>query len=107
MSLSSFNPMQRSSSGGWLLILILSLLCSLITGLVLVWLSIERTDKAYTLRQMYLQLEERRVLKTKLEVERDKLLAPYILSKKALELQMQEARAGQIRRLTDPGTGEQ
>lgn len=94
--------MSQMSSSGWLLALILSLLLSLFTGLALVWLSIERTDKAYTIRQLRNDVEQRAVLKTKLEVERDRLLAPSILGPKAAQLGMTEARSGQIRRMSDP-----
>lgn len=94
--------MSQISSPGWLLALILSLLLSLLTGLVLIWLSIERTDKAYTIRQLRNELDERAVLRTKLEVERDRLLAPVVLGRKAEQLGMREARPGQIRRLPDP-----
>ena len=38
--------MSQMSSSGWLLAFIISLLLSLLMGLALVWLSIERTDKA-------------------------------------------------------------
>mgnify|MGYP005808465387 CR=1 FL=1 len=95
--------MSPVSQNGWLLALILSLLLSLLTGLALVWLSIERTDKAYSIRQLQGSVEERRVLRSKLEIERDRLLAPHILREKAARLNMNEARAGQIRRMTDPG----
>lgn len=95
--------MSPVSQNGWLLALILSLLLSLLTGLALVWLSIERTDKAYSIRQLQGSVEERRVLRSKLEIERDRLLAPHILREKAASLNMNEARAGQIRRMTDPG----
>ena len=83
--------MSQMSSSGWLLAFIISLLLSLLMGLALVWLSIERTDKAYS------------VLKTKLEVERDRLLAPHVLRRKAIQLGMSEAKPGQIRRMPDPG----
>ncbi len=96
--------MSSVSQNGWLLALVLSLLLSLLSGLALVWLSIERTDKAYSIRQLQSSVEERRVLKSKLEIERDRLLAPQILREKAARLQMNEAKAGQIRRMTDPGT---
>lgn len=42
--------MSQMSSSGWLLAFIISLLLSLLMGLALVWLSIERTDKAYSIR---------------------------------------------------------
>ena len=70
--------MSQMSSSGWLLAFIISLLLSLLMGLALVWLSIERTDKAYSIRQLRNEVEQRAVLKTKLEVERDRLLAPHV-----------------------------
>ena len=88
----------RGNSG-----VILSLLLSLLMGLALVWLSIERTDKAYSIRQLRNEVEQRAVLKTKLEVERDRLLAPHVLRRKAIQLGMSEAKPGQIRRMPDPG----
>lgn len=95
--------MSQMSSSGWLLAFVISLLLSLLMGLALVWLSIERTDKAYTIRQLKSEVEQRAVLKSKLEVERDRLLAPQVLRRKAAQLGMSEARAGQIRRMPDPG----
>ena len=97
--------MSQMSSNGWLLAFILSLLLSLLMGLALVWLSIERTDKAYAIRQLRADVEERAVLKTKLEVERDRLLAPHVLRRKAQQLGMTEAKPGQIRRMPGPGIG--
>ena len=96
--------MSQMSSSGWLLAFIISLLLSLLMGLALVWLSIERTDKAYSIRQLRNEVEQRAVLKTKLEVERDRLLAPHVLRRKAIQLGMSEAKPGQIRRMPDPGT---
>lgn len=90
--------MSQASSAGWLLTLVVSLLFSLIMGLCLVWVSIERTDMAFSLRQLKADVERRAVLQTKLEVERDKLLAPSVLSQKALQFGMREARPGQIRK---------
>lgn len=98
--------MSQFSSGGWLLLLIFSLLFSLITGLSLIWLSIERTDMAFTIRQLRSQVDERIVLKSKLEVERDRLLSPSLLGLRAVELGMREARPGQIRKIPDPGAEE-
>ena len=91
--------MSQMSSSGWLLAFIISLLLSLLMGLALVWLSIERTDKAYSIRQLRNEVEQRAVLKTKLEVERDRLLAPHVLRRKAIQLGMSEAKPGQIRRI--------
>ena len=95
--------MSQMSSSGWLLAFIISLLLSLLMGLALVWLSIERTDKAYSIRQLRNEVEQRAVLKTKLEVERDRLLAPHVLRRKAIQLGMSEAKPGQIWRMPDPG----
>ena len=95
--------MSQMSSSGWLLAFIISLLLSLLMGLALVWLSIERTDKAYSIRQLRNEVEQRAVLKTKLEVERDRLLAPHVLRRKAIQLGMSEDKPGQIRRMPDPG----
>ena len=49
--------MSQMSSSGWLLAFIISLLLSLLMGLALVWLSIERTDKAYSIRQLRNEVE--------------------------------------------------
>lgn len=94
--------MSQASSAGWLLMLVLSLLLSLIMGLTLVWVSIERTDMAFSIRQLRADVEKRAVLKTKLEVERDKLLAPYVLGQKAARFGMREAKPGQIRKMEIP-----
>lgn len=105
--MSGLNRVQPSTSGGnssrgWFLFLVLSILLSLVTGLVLVWLSIERADSAFRIGQLQAEVERRIALKAKLEVERDKLLAPYELRRKAEALLMHEAKAGQIRKLSLP-----
>ncbi|MDR2726950.1 MAG: hypothetical protein LBC10_03035 [Deltaproteobacteria bacterium] len=95
--------MKRDNVGGsgWLLALVLSILTSLILGLTLVWLSIENTDMTYSIGQLQTSVSERNALRAKLEVERDRLLAPYELGRAALTLGMREAVPGQIRRLAD------
>ena len=90
--------MSQMSSSGWLLAFIISLLLSLLMGLALVWLSIERTDKAYSIRQLRNEVEQRAVLKTKLEVERDRLLAPHVLRRKAIQLGMSAVSYTHLRR---------
>lgn len=89
-------------SGGWLLTLILSLLFSMVLGLTLVWLSIDRNDTAYSIHKMQGQAEEARAHVNKLEVERDSLLSPYVLGRKAEQLGMGMADPGQVRRLEQP-----
>lgn len=91
-------------SGGWLLTLILSLLFSMVLGLALVWLSIDRNDTAYSIHKMQGQAEEARAHVNKLEVERDSLLSPYVLGRKAEQLGMGMADPGQVRRLEQPAT---
>ncbi len=91
--------MIAQSSKGWFLFVVMSVLMSLVLGLVLVWLSIERTDLAYSIRKMRIQLENNLALKNKLEVERDILLSPYELGREAIKLKMSDAKAGQIRKI--------
>lgn len=94
-----------TSGSGWLLALILSILTSLVLGLVLVWISIESTDMAYSIGQLHAEVAERNALRAKLEVERDRLLSPYELGRFALSLGMRDALPGQIRHLSDVKTG--
>lgn len=91
--------MKSQSSAGWLLGLVLSVLLSMVLGLTLVWLSIERTDIAYSLRKLKGQVDDALAHRAKLEVERDHLLSPGELRNTAQKLHMQEARPGQIRKL--------
>jgi hypothetical protein len=92
---------NEANGSGWLLTLVISLLLSLVLGLALVWMSIESTDRAYTIGQLNGKLAERKALKAKLEVERDRLLSPYELGRASIALGMREALPGQIRRLDD------
>ena len=86
-------------SGGWMLSLVLSLMLSMVLGLSLVWLSIDRNDTAYIIHKTQIQIEESRSHVGKLEVERDSLLSPYVLGRKAEQLGMGMADPGQVRRL--------
>ncbi len=92
---------DATSGSGWMLILVISVLLSLVLGLCLVWMSIESTDRAYAIGQMHSKLTERTALRAKLEVERDRLLSPYALGRAAAQQGMREAQPGQIRRLED------
>lgn len=91
--------MRKESSTGWFLGLVLSILLSMVLGLVLVWISIERTDIAYGLRKLKGSVDDAQAHRAKLEVERDHLLSPAELRKIAQRLNMREAKPGQIRRL--------
>ena len=90
---------DNATRSGWLLALVLSVLTSLVLGLTLVWLSIESTDMTYAIGQLQAGVSERKALRDKLEVERDRLLSPYELGRAALMLGMREATPGQIRHL--------
>ncbi len=89
--------------GSWVLAMILSVLTSLVLGLSLVWLNIERMDMAYALRKLQGELDGRAALTAKLEVERDRLMSPYELGRKAETMGMRGARPGQIRRIEEAG----
>ena len=79
--------------------LVLSVLCNIVLGLGLVWSNIEQVDIAYRLKKLQDSLAERQTHFRKLGLERDNLLSPYRLNKKAEELGMRPASAAQIRRL--------
>jgi len=97
---------MTQSSSGWFLLLIISVLFSLVTGLVMVWMSIERADTAFNIGQLQRELDQRSALHDKLEIERDRLLAPGDLRRKAERFGMHEAGPGQIRRLPMPASPE-
>ncbi len=88
---------------GWVLALALSVATGLALGLALVWVNIERTNIGYGVRRLQGELDGRLAHTTKLEVERDRLLSPYALDRKAKELGMRPAKSGQNRRM-DNGT---
>ena len=93
-------PLERPRQGrGWLLVLALGLLSCMVMGLVLVWSGIERTDTTYFINIAQNELRERQALKAKLEVERERLLSPYELRRRAGEAGMGEPKPGQIRRM--------
>ena len=93
------NAMGQQGGRGWLLALVLGLLSCMVMGLVLVWSNIERMDTTYFINIQQNTVRERRALRAKLEVERERLLAPYELRRKADEFGMREPKAGQIRRM--------
>ena len=84
---------------GCLLFLVLGLLACMVMGLVLVWSNIERMDTTYFINIAQNTLRERRALRAKLEVERERLLSPYELRRRAEEFSMREPKPGQIRRM--------
>ncbi len=90
---------QPHGGRGWLLALVLGLLSCMVMGLVLVWSNIERMDTTYFINIQQNTVRERRALRAKLEVERERLLSPYELRRKADEFGMREPKPGQIRRM--------
>ncbi len=90
---------QAGSDGkGIALAMSATLAAALILGLVSVWLNIERVDKAYELRRMERELDEKLALAAKLEVERDNLLSPLRLRRLAEKYGFGPASQGQIRK---------
>ena len=90
---------RQTGGRGWLLVLVLGFLSCMIMGLVLVWSNIERMDTTYFINIAQNTQREREALRAKLEVERERLLSPYELRRRAEEFGMHEPKPGQIRRL--------
>ncbi|MDR0339096.1 MAG: hypothetical protein LBH65_02335 [Desulfovibrio sp.] len=82
--------------------LIIAAACLTALALTLVWLNIERTKLAYRERILQQRLDRELDLNAKLGVERELLLSPHELGKKAEVLGLGTARPGQIRRLEQP-----
>ncbi len=91
------------SGGGLVLVLILSCITAVALGLAMVLIGIDRTELGYNVQRLKIELQTRTNHNTKLEVERERLLSPYVLGKKAVEMGMRDARPGQTRRM-DNGT---
>jgi hypothetical protein len=90
---------MKSLTKGWMLLFGVACLSTLLMGLAVVWLSIERTHIAYGLRRMEIKLTELESHASKLRVERDNLVSPYRLRQLAAEYGLAPAATGQIRRL--------
>jgi len=92
---------RSQNSGVWGLCMIISLLFSLAAGVALIWISIARNDLGYEIFKLQKEIDNGLAHITKLEVERDSLLSPYVLHEKAKDLGLRIADPGQIRRLID------
>ena len=86
-----FRGQGKVQTKSWLLLLALGLLACMTMCLILVWSNIERIAQN--------KLQERKALRAKLEVERERLLSPYELRRKAEEIGMKEPKPGQVRRM--------
>ncbi len=93
------NLIQPKTSRSWLIILALELLAIPVLGLVLVWGGIERTDTTYFINIAQNEVRDKLALRAKLEVEKERLLSPYELRRKAEEFGMHEPHQGQVRRI--------
>lgn len=89
----------RRGGTGWLLIITLGILSCMVMSLIMVWINIERVDTSYFINIMQVDARERLAHKTKLEVEREHLLSPYELGRKAEAFGMHPPKPGQIRRM--------
>ena len=98
LSSSSQEP-EESSGQGTVLALVVSVICLAALGLTLVWMNIERTKLAYRVRTLQQDVDTRMELNAKLSVEREHLLSPQELGRKAEILGLHTALPGQIRRM--------
>jgi cell division protein FtsL len=87
----------------WALTLAFSVLTVLALGLGLTWVNIERVDMAYELKRLQTEIDAQEALISKLEVERNTLLTPERLRVLAVQYGLNQARPGQIRRLSLTG----
>lgn len=94
-----FRGQSKVQTKSWLLLLALGLLTCMTMCLILVWSNIERIDTTYFINIAQNKLQERKALRAKLEVERERLLSPYELRRKAEEIGMKEPKPGQVRRM--------
>lgn len=86
-------------STGWLLIIALGILSSMVMSLVMVWCNIERMDTNYFINILQVDVRDRQAHRAKLEVEREHLLSPYELGRKAVDFGMHQPKPGQVRRM--------
>ncbi len=95
-------PPVSANSRSLVLPLIISVLFLLALGLVLVWLNLERTKLSYQLNGMQKNLRVATEYNTKETIERDQLLSPAELTRKAVDMGLHTARPGQLRRVEGP-----
>jgi hypothetical protein len=92
---------REEPSGGQRLVLamVISVATLAALALTLVWLNIERTKLAYRERTLQRDMGHVLDLSAKLSVERDHLLSPHELGRKAESLGLGPAKPGQLRRM--------
>lgn len=74
---------------------------TIILGLILVWVNIERVDLAYELKALDRELQDKRDQYSKLQVERQYLLAPANLRVRAEKAGLKPPQRDQIRILEE------
>ncbi len=89
--------MMKRGSSGWILLIVLGTLSAMFMSLVLVWINIERMDTSYFINTLQIDIREKNSHRAKLEVEREYLLSPHELGKKANSLGLHQPKLGQIR----------
>ncbi len=82
---------------GWSLCVAMGVISALAMTLTLVWVNIERTNINYFFNKLQVDLREKRTHTVKLEVEREYLLSPRELGRRAKALGLEKPTAGQIR----------
>lgn len=73
-------------------------LMTLLLGLSVVWMNIERVELAYGLKRLQTKYNAAEALSSKLRLERDNLRSPYRLRKLAEKYGLHPAKPGQIRK---------
>lgn len=98
MNMNASRQKGRGSTG-WLLAIALGILSSMVMSLVMVWSNIERMDTNYFINILQVDVRDRQAHRAKLEVEREHLLSPYELGRRAEAFGMRQPKAGQVRRM--------
>ena len=81
----------------WIFGIALSVLVNFALALTLVWTNTQRAGLAYELKKQQQNLTDMISFNAKLGVERDRLLSPYYLDRKAAELGLRSAAQSQKR----------
>jgi cell division protein FtsL len=90
-----------SNAGSGYLGVGLMFVVTIILGLGLVWVNIERVDLAYELKTLERELQEKQEQNSKLQVERHYLLAPATLRDRAEKSGLRPPRRDQIRTMQE------
>ncbi len=86
-------------SGGWFLVVIISILFSFSTASLCFWIKFDTQEVAYGIYNLQNEMQAAKIHISKLEIERDSLLSPHVLVRTAERLGMNRADQGQIRRI--------